>query len=343
MMRYSWISKVYPLLLLINIISLPVFGENVDTLDSVMSSASIDYMITPDKRKVRYAHWKANENRKNITIVILQGRASFIEKHSEFVQDLTKLGYDVFTFDWAGQGLSTRLTQHHHKAHIDSYDTFLKDTDQFLQTLVKTNSSQPIILFGSSMGGHLALRYMADYPHQVSGAILESPMLNVPTKPFPEWLARLLVYGGAYLGFEEAYAPGYGDFDPSKDIFENSNNTSDKTRFLRQHQYTLLYPTHVVGGPTYGWVKATFDSIDKMGKPNYLNKIIEPILLLNAGGDTTVLNIDDSKTCEKLKKCNLINYKSSKHHIIMEKDEIRNQFWKDFNAFMQNFSHLSLQ
>lgn len=343
MTRCSWINKTLSLLLIINLISSPVFGEGVDTLNSVIASANIDYMITPDKRKIRYAYWKAPENRKNLTLVILQGRASFIEKHSEFVQDLLKLGYDVFTFDWAGQGLSTRLTQHHHKAHIDSYDTFLKDADQFIRSHVKATLSQPIILFGSSMGGHLALRYMADYPHQADGAVLESPMLNIPTKPFPEWVARLLVYGGSYLGFEEAYAPGYGDFDPAKDIFEKTNNTSDRTRFLRQRQYALLYPTHVVGGPTYGWVKATFDSIDKMGKPNYLNKITEPILLLNAGGDTTVLNADDSKTCEKLKKCNLINYKASKHHIIVEKDEIRNQFWKDFNAFMEKFFPSPLQ
>lgn len=309
-------------------------SEKIDTLPQVIQSAQIGYMKTPDGRDIRYALWKSTQSKKNQAILILQGRASFIEKHSELIQDLIARGYEVFTLDLVGQGHSTRLLNHPQKGHITSYDMYINDIHQLIHEIIQKISSKPLVLFGSSMGGHIALRYLETYPEDSMAAVLESPMLDIPTDPFPRWAAKALAYGGTWLGMGDRYAPGYGDFDPSKDVFEKSNNTRDKNRFLRQRQYALDYPNHVIGGPTIGWVKATFDSISTLQDLKNLVKIKVPVLLLNAGQDKSVLNHKDDEICKSLSKCRLITYKDSFHHIVVERPEIRDQFWIDFSDFM---------
>ena len=71
---------------------------------------------------------------RNETVVILQGRASFIEKYSEVIVELNQLGFDVISFDWRGQGGSSRLLPHPQKVYIDSFDDYLEDLEIVLNT-----------------------------------------------------------------------------------------------------------------------------------------------------------------------------------------------------------------
>ena len=58
---------------------------------------------TPDGVNLRFARWAPPPGRKG-TVVLLQGRAEFIEKYFETVRDLRARGFAVATFDWRGQG-----------------------------------------------------------------------------------------------------------------------------------------------------------------------------------------------------------------------------------------------
>lgn len=344
MIDYYW-SKKSKFFLFLGLLCLgSASAQSVDTLPHVIQSEHIGYMKTPDGRDIRYAHWQPSQTSQPQAILILQGRASFIEKHSELVHDLLERGYEVFTYDLAGQGRSSRLLNHPQKGYIDTYETYLKDTHQLIHKIIRTISSKPLVLFGSSLGGHIALRYGAEYPEDIEAIILESPMLDIPTKPYPRWVAKALMYGGTWMGLGDRYAPGYGDFNPQKDTFEKNNNTRDKERFMRQRQYTLDYPNHVVGGPTFGWVKATFDSIEILHNPKYLTKIKAPVLLFDAGKDNTVLNSQDKIICSELSKCQLITYPDAYHHIVIDLPEVRAKFWADFKDFMtkiNSHSHTS--
>src|SRR5262249_62139395 len=60
---------------------------------------------TPDGVNLRFARWAPPPGRKG-TVLVLQGRAEFIEKYFETVRDLRARGFAVVTFDWRGQGLS---------------------------------------------------------------------------------------------------------------------------------------------------------------------------------------------------------------------------------------------
>jgi lysophospholipase len=62
---------------------------------------------TRDGVGLRFARWLPPAGRKG-TVVLLQGRAEWIEKYFETVRDLRARGFAVATIDWRGQGLSSK-------------------------------------------------------------------------------------------------------------------------------------------------------------------------------------------------------------------------------------------
>ena len=75
---------------------------------------------TPDGVTLRFARWDPPPGRKG-TVVLLQGRAEYIEKYYETVRDLQSRGFAVATFDWRGQGLSDRALADRQKGHVRSF------------------------------------------------------------------------------------------------------------------------------------------------------------------------------------------------------------------------------
>jgi len=83
---------------------------------------------TPDGVNLRFARWPPPPGRKG-TVLVLQGRAEFIEKYFETVRDLRARGFAVVTFDWRGQGLSDRALSNRHKGYVRSFSNFITDLE----------------------------------------------------------------------------------------------------------------------------------------------------------------------------------------------------------------------
>lgn len=298
--------------------------------------SKIEYLKKDGEKVLRFGHWEASHkmHQSPFDIVILEGRASFLEKHQDLIREFNKRGFNVWAFDFRGQGGSVKLINDSQKCHVDSYETYIADTKEFIDFVKAENHGRPIILYGSSMGGHIALRFGSLYADEIKGIILESPMIDIPTSPYPRWVAEALVNGGVKLGFSEKYAPGQKPFDPTKSKFQGNKTTRDEVRFLRQRQIAIDYPDYVRGGVTFGWVKATFDSIKILKDKDTLKHITVPVLFLQAGQDQIVITTDDKKVCSAIPSCQLINYADSQHHIAVERDEIRSQFLSDITSFI---------
>src|SRR3974377_2297316 len=84
---------------------------------------------TPDGVTLRFARWAPPRGRKG-TVVLLQGRAEFIEKYFETVRDLRARGFAVATFDWRGQGLSDRALSDRRKGHVSNFFEYATDLER---------------------------------------------------------------------------------------------------------------------------------------------------------------------------------------------------------------------
>ncbi|HBC57056.1 MAG TPA: alpha/beta hydrolase [Gammaproteobacteria bacterium] len=282
--------------------------------------------------KIRFAHWQPRGQARG-RVLLLQGRAEFLEKYLETVGDLVARDFEVMSFDWRGQGGSGRLLSDPYKGHVPTYNDYLRD----LYTLCGNwlnESEVPCFLLAHSMGGHIALRLLANQPRWFQAAMLCCPMVHVITKPYSQRQAAFIAHGACYTGFSEEYAPQQKQYRFSNMEFENNSLTSDKTRFQRNRQYLRDSPNLEIGGVTFGWLHASFQSIRRTHQRDYAQRISTPLLICESDQDMVVDNRAIREMVARLPQAKLRQLSPARHELLQEKDEIRTQLWHYFDELV---------
>ncbi|MDR3518370.1 MAG: alpha/beta hydrolase [Azospirillaceae bacterium] len=303
-------------------------------------TAVFGWLERPDGGRIRHARWEPRGPAR-ATLVILQGRSEFLEKYQEQAEDWCRRGFRVLSFDWRGQGLSTRLLAARHKGHIPDYRLLLDDAVSYLETIAAPLRTGPAIVFGHSMGGHLALHLLArcaataDGRPGFSAAILAAPMLSLWFTPYPAWLARRVITAATAVGWGRCYAAGQGDYQPAvANRFPGNPLTRDPERYAVYHRGFARNPDLVLGGVTFGWLAATLRSIDRLTARGVLERITAPVLILSAPQDRVVRGTDHPVLAHRLPNAVLCRYPDAGHEILMEADAVRNRAWADIDAFL---------
>src|SRR5690349_5027806 len=168
---------------------------------------------TPDGVNLRYARWEPPPGRKG-TVVILQGRAEFIEKYFETARDLRARGFAVATFDWRGQGLSDRLLSDRRKGYVRSFDDYAVDLDAIMNAVVLPDCPPPIFVLAHSMGAAILIQTCRSGRRWFDRAALSAPMIRLPLGAFSRFAVpfvrfmRLAGRGSAYVPAADQRAAG---------------------------------------------------------------------------------------------------------------------------------------
>lgn len=290
------------------------------------------FMTTPDGHKIRYGIWQCQRDEKRGSILLLIGRREFMEKYEETIGELNQRGFDVYCLDWRGQGLSSRLLKNRQKGFIDSYDTYLQDLFLFFSKKVDPLAGSPLIILGHSMGGHIALRFIHDHPNVADQMVLTSPMVDILTSTVPRRFIRFITWGVVKAGLKHVYVLGSGNYDPGEK-FERNRLTSDPKRFMDEKTKITKNPDLTLGGITYGWLSATFESIDRVHDSGFAEKITTPTLIVSAGDDKIVSNDAQRRISRLLKNCRFTEISGARHEILVETDAVRSIFWAEFDRF----------
>ncbi|HZH27590.1 MAG TPA: alpha/beta hydrolase [Azospirillaceae bacterium] len=290
---------------------------------------------------VRHARWHAQGPVRG-TVVLLHGRTEFLEKYAETAADWNRRGFDVFTFDWRGQGLSSRFDGIGQAGHVTDYSVYLDELRAFLDKVVTPAAPPgPWVLFGHSMGGHVGLRHLAGDDDRFHAAVFSAPMTDIHTGPFPRWAASRLAATLANLGLSERYAFGQGDYSAGSSSFEGNVLTSDPVRFRIHHDHYRDNPDLRVGGVTFGWLHATFRSVEALTAPGGLERIRIPTLFVIAPGDKVVPADSQRAVAARIKGAVVKDLPGSGHEPFIERDEIRNQAWEAIDGFLTGVPELS--
>lgn len=287
-----------------------------------------------DGSKIRVGVLKTKKTHKK-TIIICPGRASFIEKNEIAAKTFDELGFNVYVIDWRGHGGSDRIIQHAQKVFIKSYDQYVEDIKSTIKS-IPLSKRKNISLYGGSMGGHIVMRFLQKNPEQkIEAAILIAPMFDVQTQPFPKFAAKIIAWLKTKIGCEGSYCYGFGNFDPKRDVFEKQKNTHNKKVFEKQKKVTLNHPQFVTGGPTFGWLHSTFESIKEVNNCNALKVIKTPIFIAYADQDRFVdnSNVENIEKC--LQKVESKLYENSYHHIMHETPDIQKKLVEDIKKFLK--------
>lgn len=89
------------------------------------------------------------------------------------VEYLVPQGYEVYAMDLRGHGRSQGQ-----RGYINSWTEFREDLQAFIQRIRQQRAHCPLILWGHSMGGTIALDYALHRPDQLQGLIVSAPALS---------------------------------------------------------------------------------------------------------------------------------------------------------------------
>ncbi|MFP4158794.1 MAG: alpha/beta fold hydrolase [Desulfosalsimonas sp.] len=292
------------------------------------------YFRTSDGLSIRYALWRSAGDTSAGSILYLPGRAEFMEKNLDVFERLCSRGLDVYALDWRGQGLSDRIIENRYKGYVRDYSDFLSDLNLFVQSFYLPAAVSPRFVLGHSMGGNIGLRYLHDNPGVFDRAVLVSPMFDINTFPFPGRLARRLTRAAVRKGLAERYIPGAGDFNPAAKHFRSNPLTSDYERFMYEIREIEKNPYLALGGVTYQWLAASFDSIDVIKTPGYAEAVSTPVLVVSGGRDPIVSRKAHRRICRRLPDCRLLELRGARHEILKEADRFQGLFWREFDSFI---------
>ncbi len=282
--------------------------------------------------RLRYGFFQPKSTARG-TIVLQGGRTEFIEKHQENIEALVERGFQVWSMDWRGQGLSSRPLSDPHKGHIDSFSTYLDDFHQFLQEVVTPRTGRPNLLMGHSMGGHILTRYLHRYPASTDRAVLVAPMTKINTGAAPEALMYGIAENACRIGLNREYAVSQHGHNESNEDFRTNRLTTDQERFKASIAPIRINPDLALGGITYGWLTAAIRSMRKARKAAYLRKVLTPVLLVSPVNDRVVDPADHITVAKRLHDCKLHRIHSAEHEILHENDFVRKSFWRAFDNF----------
>jgi lysophospholipase len=296
--------------------------------DDVVTGA----LKTPDGVTLRFARFAPPPGRKG-TVVLLQGRAEYIEKYFETVRDLRGRGFAVATFDWRGQGLSDRALADRNKGYVRNFSEYATDLQTFMEQVVLPDCPPPIFALAHSMAGAIAIRACHDGSRWFDRVVLSAPMIALRSTRFVN-MASPLVRVLRFFGQGGAYIPSGDSSARGKQEFIGNVLTSDPVRYARNAAVLEEEPALGLGAPTYAWTDSAFRLMRQFESPNYAGEIRQPILMVAAGRDDVVSTPAIEMFGRNLLAGRHLILAGSRHEILQEQDHYRNQFWAAFDAFV---------
>ena len=138
--------------------------------------------IISNKKNIFLRSWPSN-NDPIYNIIIIHGLGEHSGRYKEFASFFIKKNIGVFSFDLIGHGKSDGL-----KGHISNIKDFTDSIEEVLIEVRKRFINTPIIMFGHSLGGCLALNYLIERKSkEISLAIISSAWIETKIQ-IPKYL-----------------------------------------------------------------------------------------------------------------------------------------------------------
>jgi lysophospholipase len=288
-------------------------------------------LVAADGVNLRAARWTPQGA--HGTVVILNGRAEYIEKYYETTRDLLDMGFAVATMDWRGQGGSERQLHDPMRAHIDDFGLYERDLRALVADVLTPHCPRPWIGLCHSMGGAIIMQIAHAGRCPFYRLVLTAPMIAIYGRPEPRTERRLVEIVDA-LGFGGLYAPGAGGARPySLYPFEGNVLTSDPARYARLQATLAAWPELGVGGPTIGWAHAAFRLMRRFAEPDFPRAVPTPTLVIASGADRVVDTRCIERFATRLRAGDLITLDGARHEIMIERDIHRDLFLRAFEPY----------
>lgn len=304
-------------------------------VDDLWKQRNEGYIRGKSDKKLYWVSLTSKQHEK--AIIVVNGRIESAWKYQEVFYDLYSKGYDVYSYDHRGQGLSDRLTEDKQIGHVEHFSDYVTDMATVIDHFQLHDYQQRFIL-AHSMGGAIATRYLQNDPKTPFDAIaLSAPMFGVNLEWYLRPIAKYLTATVSYFFRQPFYISKNKAYYAKP--FESNPLTSS---FLRYSWFRELYeskPELKLGGPSARWVSQSLISAENCIR--HAEKINIPLLLIQGEEDKIVNNKDHISFIKKNAKtnpnCEFVSITACKHEILFESAPCReNAFNKVLSFFQKN-------
>ncbi len=107
-------------------------------------------------------------------VLIIHGFGEHSGRYGPLTEHLISNSYTVTAYDHRGHGLSDGLP-----GHVENFNEYEEDLHKMISYVRGRSRVRSLYLIGHSMGGLVALRYVAKKGNDLSGAIISAPLIAV--------------------------------------------------------------------------------------------------------------------------------------------------------------------
>ena len=298
----------------------------------VPSDPVYGFATTEDGFKLRYAHWRTVTPPCKGTVLLLHGRAEYIEKLFETVEDLRKKGYDVLTFDWRGQGGSDRLLEDRRRGYVEHFGQYVTDLETIVTDVALPDCRGPFYILAHSTGALVSLLAAPHMGNRLRRMVLLAPLLGFGSVPIAQNTLKWLCGTLHVAGLGSLYMAGGATPDENR-AFKGNKLTSDLKRFQRNAKLANEFRDLTIGGPTATWLFAAARAMERVATTEFHSQVTIPTLVICAGNDEVVDNRAAELLCRRLRSGSCLTIAGARHEMLQERDAVREQALAAFYAF----------
>ena len=288
----------------------------------------------PDGHAIRRIDWPGAASSPRGSILFLPGRGDHYEKYLETLEQWHRAGWRVAAADWRGQGGSGRLGADSTTGHVRDFSVWLDDLAAFWRVWTAATPG-PHVLAAHSMGGHLALRAVAEGLVRPDALVLVAPMLGMAGPPLP--LAVLQGVAGLMKRIGPPARPAWKWSEKPGEIpaARETLLTHDADRYADEVWWREHRPELVMGPGSWGWVERAYASTRALFALGTLEHATVPTLMIATTADRLVKFAAIERACRRMPNCELVRFgKEARHEILREADPVRDRAIAEIAQFL---------
>jgi lysophospholipase len=316
---------------------LVLHGARADPLDRrrIPEAAVEGWWQAADGHRIRRLDLPAPQSGARGSLLFLPGRGDAYEKYLETLQDWHRRGWRVTAADWRGQGGSGRFGLDPLTGHIEDFGLWVEDLAAFWVHW-QAGGPGPHVIVGHSMGGHLALRTVAEKRIAPAALVLVAPMLGF-TRKMPLRLLHRIARMMVRLRDPRRPAWRWNEKPGSKLTFRADLLTHDAERYADELWWREQRPELAMGPGSWGWVAQACDSMRKLRRRGMLEGVTVPVLALATTHDALVGYGAIRRAVRRMPNAELISFgPEARHEILRECDAVRNEALGRIDGFLDH-------
>lgn len=163
-----------------------------------MQHADFSWRSGSDQIKIYGQVWTPLEEPKAV-IALIHGMGEHSGRYRKFAEFMTAHGYAVIAYDQRGHGKSEGK-----RGHITHYNQLLEGVEELIERTNLRFQHKPIVLYGHSMGGNVALNYALKRANTIKAVIATGPWLRLAFEPPAFQLKLANIMKNLYPSFSQA-------------------------------------------------------------------------------------------------------------------------------------------